>query len=182
MNLEQFGWSDRHASSFAPYCQQGFTAGRVAIEYRNTYLLYTEQGEQFAQVTGKLRHQATGIQDFPAVGDWVVVQPRATEQRATIQAILPRTSKFSRKVAGSTIEEQMIATNVDTVFLVSGLDGDLNLRRIERYLILAWESGATAQRNLDTATHDCAAATLLLKNWLMLFKGLPFINSGLMPG
>jgi ribosome biogenesis GTPase / thiamine phosphate phosphatase len=143
MNLEQFGWSDRHASSFAPYCQQGFTAGRVAIEYRNTYLLYTEQGEQFAQVTGKLRHQATGIQDFPAVGDWVVVQPRATEQRATIQAILPRTSKFSRKVAGSTIEEQMIATNVDTVFLVSGLDGDLNLRRIERYLILAWESGAT---------------------------------------
>lgn len=143
MNLEQFGWSDRYAHSFASYCQQGFTAGRVAVEYRNSYLLYTEQGEQVAEITGKLRHQATGIQDFPAVGDWVVIQTRATEQKATIHAILPRLSKFSRKVAGSTTEEQIIATNVNTVFLVSGLDGDFNLRRIERYLILAWESGAT---------------------------------------
>ena len=143
MNLEQFGWSDRYAHSFAPYGQQGLRAGRVAIEYRSTYLLYTEQGEQSAEVTGKLRHQATGMQDFPAVGEWVVIQSRAAEQQVTIQAILPRTSKFSRKVAGNSAEEQMIATNVDTVFLVSGLDGDLNLRRIERYLILAWESGAT---------------------------------------
>jgi len=143
MNLEQFGWSDRQAHSFIPYCQQGFSAGRVAVEYRNSYLLYTEQGEVIAEVSGKLRHQATGIHDFPAVGDWVVIQPWATEQKATIHAVLPRTSKFSRKVAGNTTEEQMIATNVDTVFLVSGLDGDFNLRRIERYLILAWESGAT---------------------------------------
>jgi ribosome biogenesis GTPase / thiamine phosphate phosphatase len=141
MNLAQLGWSDRHAHSFTSYCQSEFTVGRIAREYRNSYLLYTEQGEQSAEVTGKLRHQATGIQDFPAVGDWVVIQTRVSEQRATIHAILPRTSKFSRKVAGSAIEEQIIATNVDTVFLVSGLDGDLNLRRIERYLILAWESG-----------------------------------------
>ncbi|MGI0485867.1 ribosome small subunit-dependent GTPase A [Pantanalinema rosaneae CENA516] len=143
MNLEQFGWSDRHAHSFANYQQQGFKAGRVAIEYRNSYLLYTEEGEQAAEVTGKFRHQAAGIQDFPAVGDWVVIQPRSTEQKVMIHAILPRISKFSRKVAGSTTEEQLIATNVDTVFLVSGLDNDFNLRRIERYLVLAWESGAT---------------------------------------
>jgi ribosome biogenesis GTPase / thiamine phosphate phosphatase len=146
MNLEQLGWSDRHAHSFASYCPLEFTpeltAGRIAVEYRNTYLLYTEQGDQLAEVSGKLRHQATGIQDFPAVGDWVVIQSRAAEQRATISAILPRISKFSRKVAGSTTEEQIIATNVDTVFLVSGLDGDLNLRRIERYLLLVWDSGA----------------------------------------
>jgi ribosome biogenesis GTPase / thiamine phosphate phosphatase len=142
MNLEQLGWNDRFASSFIPYRQQGFTVGRVAVEYRNTYLLYTEPGEQFAEVSGKLRHQATGNQDFPAVGDWVVIQPRAAEPRSTIHAILPRTSKFSRKVAGSTTEEQILATNVDTVFLISGLDGDFNLRRIERYLILVWDSGA----------------------------------------
>lgn len=142
MNLEQLGWSDRFAASFVPYCQSGFTIGRVAVEYRNTYLLYTEQGEQFAEVTGKFRHQASGIQDFPAVGDWVVIQIRAAEARSTIHAILPRRSKFSRNVAGSTTEEQVIAANVDTVFLVCGLDGDFNLRRIERYLILAWESGA----------------------------------------
>jgi ribosome biogenesis GTPase / thiamine phosphate phosphatase len=140
MNLKQLGWSDHHAHSFTLQWQQGFTVGRIAVEHRNSYLLYTEQGEQLAEITGKLRHQATGIQDFPAVGDWVVIKTRASEQCATIHAILPRTSKFSRKVAGSTIEEQIIATNVDTVFLVSGLDGDLNLRRIERYLILAWES------------------------------------------
>jgi ribosome biogenesis GTPase len=143
MNLDQLGWSDRHAHSFKPYCKQGFAVGRVAVEYRQTYLLYTEQGEQLAEVSGKLRHQTAGIQDYPAVGDWVVIQSRPTDDRAIIHAILPRTSKFSRKVAGSTTEEQMIAANVDTVFLVSGLDGDLNLRRIERYLILAWESGAS---------------------------------------
>lgn len=141
MNLEQLGWSEHHAHSFKSYGQQEFIVGRIAVEHRSSYLLYTAQGEKSAEVTGKFRHQATGSQNFPAVGDWVVIQTRATEQRATIHAILPRTSKFSRKVAGSAIEEQIIATNVDTVFLVSGLDGDLNLRRIERYLILAWESG-----------------------------------------
>lgn len=143
MNLEQLGWSDRFASSFISYRQQGFLAGRVAAEHRsNTYLLYTEQGEQIAEVTGKLRHHATGIQDFPAVGDWVVIQPTPAEHRTTIHAILPRTSKFSRKAAGRATEEQVIATNVDTVFLVSGLDRDFNLRRIERYLLLVWDSGA----------------------------------------
>jgi ribosome biogenesis GTPase len=141
MNLEQLGWSERDASSFKPYGQPEFAVGRVAAEYRHIYLLYTEQGEQFAEVTGKFRHQAAGIQDFPAVGDWVVIQPQVAEQ-ATIHAVLPRRSKFSRKVAGSTIEEQIIAANVDTALLVSGLDGDFNLRRIERYLMLAWESGA----------------------------------------
>jgi ribosome biogenesis GTPase / thiamine phosphate phosphatase len=142
MNLKQMGWSTQQAHSFTSYCKPGFTVGRVAVEHRNTYLLYTEQGEQFAEVSGKLRHQAAGIHDFPAVGDWVVIQPIAIEQRAIIHAILPRTSKFSRKVAGSTTQEQVIAANVNTVFLVVGLDGDFNLRRIERYLILAWESGA----------------------------------------
>jgi ribosome biogenesis GTPase / thiamine phosphate phosphatase len=143
MNLNQLGWSDRHAHSFASHRQSEFIIGRVAIEYRNSYLLYSEHGEKTAEVTGKFRHQATGIQDFPAVGDWVVIQTKVAEKHAIIHKVLPRTSKFSRKIAGSTIEEQIIATNIDTVFLVSGLDGDFNLRRIERYLILAWESGAT---------------------------------------
>jgi len=143
MNLNQLGWSQHFADGFAAYRQQGFSAGRVIVEHRNSYLLYTEQGEQLAEVSGKLRHQATGIQDYPAVGDWVVIRTDTLAQRATIHAILPRTSKFSRKVAGSTTEEQVIAANVDSVLLVSGLDNDFNLRRIERYLILAWESGAT---------------------------------------
>jgi ribosome biogenesis GTPase / thiamine phosphate phosphatase len=104
--------------------------------------LQTEVGEFSATVTGKLRHQAIQIQDYPAVGDWVVTTIRPAEQRATIHQIFPRRSKFSRKMVGSKTEEQVIAANVDTVFLVSGLDQDFNPRRIERYLILAWESGA----------------------------------------
>ncbi|MDZ8104352.1 MAG: ribosome small subunit-dependent GTPase A [Nostoc sp. DedQUE12a] len=142
MNLDLLGWSDFFTHSFVPYRQQGFSVGRVAIEYRNTYIVHSEQGELAAKVTGKLRHQATQPQDFPAVGDWVIIQTRESEGRATIHGILPRKSKFSRKTVGSKTEEQIVAANVDTVFLVCGLDGDFNPRRIERYLILAWESGA----------------------------------------
>jgi ribosome biogenesis GTPase len=142
MNLDSLGWSEFFAHSFAAYRQPEFSVGRVAIEYKNTYIVYSECGELTAEITGKLRHQATGAQDFPAVGDWVIIQVRESERRATIHGILPRKSKFSRKTIGSKTEEQIVAANVDTVFLVCGLDGDFNPRRIERYLILAWESGA----------------------------------------
>ncbi|MBW4622535.1 MAG: ribosome small subunit-dependent GTPase A [Cyanosarcina radialis HA8281-LM2] len=142
MKLELLGWNDFFANGFAGNLQQEYTVGRVAVEHKNSYILYSEYGEITAEVTGKLRYQATGYQDFPAVGDWVVIQVREAEKKATIYDILPRKSKFSRKISGSTTEEQIVATNIDTVFLVSGLDKDFSLRRIERYLILAWESGA----------------------------------------
>lgn len=143
MHLNSLGWSDFFISSFEPFRLQGFTVGRVAIEHRrNIYTLYSEQGELSAEITGKLRHQASQRQDFPAVGDWVVIRVRESEKQATIHEILPRKSKFSRKIAGAKTEEQIVAANVDTVFLVCGLDSDFNPRRIERYLILAWSSGA----------------------------------------
>jgi len=142
VNLELLGWNSFFSKSFESHCQEGYTVGRVALEHKNTYILYTEQGELSAEVTGKMRYRASGRQDFPAVGDWVVISVRDAQKRATIHAVLPRKSKFSRKTVANKIEEQIVATNIDTVFLVSGLDGDFNLRRIERYLILAWESGA----------------------------------------
>lgn len=142
MNLESLGWSSFFSQNFDSYLQQGYIVGRVATEQKNTYLLYTEFGELLAEVTGKMRYQASARKDFPAVGDWVVVSVVNKEQRATIHQILPRKSKFSRKTVGAIADEQIIATNIDTVFLVSGLDGDFNPRRIERYLILVWESGA----------------------------------------
>ncbi|MBH8574072.1 ribosome small subunit-dependent GTPase A [Nostocaceae cyanobacterium CENA369] len=162
MNLNSLGWSNFFASSFEPYRQQGFSVGRVAIEYRNTYTLYSERGELTAEVTGKLRHRATQPQDFPAVGDWVVIRVRESEGQATIHEILPRKSKFSRKTVGSKTEEQIVAANVDTVFLVSGLDGDFNPRRIERYLVLAWESGANPvivlnKADLCNSLEECLA-------------------------
>jgi ribosome biogenesis GTPase len=142
MNLELLGWKNFFSECFSNPSQNEYSVGRVAIEQKNTYILYTEFGELSAEVSGKLRHQASERQDFPAVGDWVAITLINGEARATIQKILPRKSKFSRKTIGTVTNEQIIATNIDTVFLVSGLDRDFNKRRIERYLILVWESGA----------------------------------------
>lgn len=95
------------------------------------------------EISGKLRHEAIDQEEFPSVGDWVFVSLRIEEKRATIHKVLPRKSKFSRKVAGVNTREQIVASNIDTIFLVNALNNDFNARRIERYLILAWESGAT---------------------------------------
>ncbi|MCJ8278899.1 MAG: hypothetical protein MJK14_02860 [Rivularia sp. ALOHA_DT_140] len=125
MNLESLGWNDFFASNFESLRQQGMTVARVAIEHRNTYILNSEFGELSAEITGKFRHQVIQAQDFPAVGDWVVINLRESK-KAIIHSILPRKSKFSRQSIGSITEEQIVAANVDTVFLVSGLDGDFN--------------------------------------------------------
>lgn len=98
--------------------------------------------ELAADVPGKMRRQATLSSELPAVGDWVALRRLPGEERGVIEAVLPRRSKFSRKVAGFEVDEQVVAANVDIVFLLSALDQDLNLRRIERYLTLAWDSGA----------------------------------------
>ncbi len=142
MDLAALGWNSGFDRHFADYAGLGFCPGRVFLEHQHMYRIYTEQGEMLAQVSGKMRHQAEGRGDYPAVGDWVVVRAHEGEQRATIHAILPRFSKFSRKTAGYDTEEQIVAANVDTVFLVCALNNDFNPRRMERYLILAWESGA----------------------------------------
>lgn len=143
MNLQTLGWNPFFEGQYATFAAEGYTVGRVALEHKHLYRVYTEQGEVLAEVSGKMRHEAFGRADYPAVGDWVVVSVRAIEGRATIHAILQRQSKFSRKAAGNSLEEQIVATNVNTVFLVNALNLDFNVRRIERYLILAWESGAT---------------------------------------
>ncbi len=174
MNLDFLGWSNFFAHSFVPYCQQGFSVARVAIEYRNSYIVYGEQGELTAKVTGKLRHQATQPQDFPAVGDWLIIQARESEGHAIIHGILPRKSKFSRKTVGSKTEEQIVAANVDTVFLVCGLDGDFNPRRIERYLILAWESGANPVIVLNKADL-CNSLTESLSQVEAIALGVPIV-------
>jgi ribosome biogenesis GTPase len=142
MQLNQLGWNEQFAQSFERDRQPNYTVGRVALEHRGAYTLYAEQGELTGEISGKLRHQTVQSQDFPAVGDWVVIESRTAEKRATIHRILPRKSKFSRRAAGPETAEQIVAANVDTVFLLSGLDQDFNPRRIERYLLLTWESGA----------------------------------------
>lgn len=142
MKLEFLGWCDFIAQAFAPFAPLGYRAGRIVVDYGQSYQVGLAIGDRPAEVTGKWRHQATTRLDWPAVGDWVVVDLQAGETRAAIHGVLPRRSQFVRQAAGSSTAAQVVAANVDTAFLVSGLDGDFNPRRIERYLVMAWESGA----------------------------------------
>lgn len=174
MNLNQLGWSPFFSNHLTTQLSQSYAIGRVAIEQKNTYLLYTELGEISAEVTGKMRYNSKGRADFPAVGDWVVVSLIGGE-KGIIQEILPRKSKFSRKTVGAIIDEQIVATNIDTVFLVSGLDGDFNLRRIERYLILVWESGANPVIILNKAD-VCVDVEARVREVEAIAFGIPIIT------
>ncbi len=142
-DLTKFGWSEFFEVNFKPYAGMGYTSGRVALEHKNFFRVYTQYGEVLAEISGKLRHEAVSRRDLPAVGDWVVISSRPERDRVMIHAVLPRRTSFARKIAGSRTEEQIVGANIDTVFLVTSLNQDFSLRRIERYLITAWESGAS---------------------------------------
>ena len=153
--MNDLGWDDAWARVFAPHAADGLIPARVAIEFNHIFRLYAEAGELQAQHSGRLLHLAQAKQELAAVGDWVAARPTPGEAMATIEAVLPRRSRFSRKVAGELTEEQIVAANIDTVFLVMGLDGDYNPRRLERYLVMARESGASPVVLLNKA--DVAA-------------------------
>lgn len=142
MSLIRLGWTPALADIFAPYAAEGLIPARVALEHTHIYRVITDTGETLARVSGRLRHNAASRADFPAVGDWVALQPPPHSGDSRIIAVLPRRSRFSRRAAGDPTEEQVVAANVDTIFIVAGLDGDFNPRRIERYLLVAVESGA----------------------------------------
>ena len=142
-DLTTFGWDEFFEANFKTYAGSGYTPGRVALEHKNLFRVYTQYGEALAEISGKLRHEAVNRSDLPAVGDWVVIRSRPEGGRVMIHAVLPRRTSFVRKIAGSRTEEQIVGANIDTVFLVTSLNQDFSLRRIERYLIIAWESGAS---------------------------------------
>ena len=143
-NLIALGWRSALDDAITPLVTEfpGAEPARVAVEHRGRYVLYSAHGELSAEVTGRLRYLAQGREDFPAVGDWVLVRTRPTEGNATIHAILPRHSAFSRRAAGTRADEQVVAANVDVVLIVTSLNRELSLRRLERYLTLTWESDA----------------------------------------
>jgi ribosome biogenesis GTPase len=143
IDLTELGWDDRWAALFAPHAAAGLVPARVAIEFNHIYRVLTAEGEMQAQHAGRLLHRASGRHELAAVGDWVAVRQTGSERAGTIEEILPRRSRFSRKVAGELTEEQVVAANIDTVFIVMGLDRDYSPRRLERYLIMAFDSGAT---------------------------------------
>ncbi len=158
MELEDLGWNSSFEEHFRKHAAPGLVPARVAATHTHVFALLTANGGCLAAVSGRLRHTARGPADFPATGDWVAAELRPGEERATIHAVLPRSSCFSRRAAGSRMEEQVVAANVDTVFLAAGLDGDFNPRRVERTLVLAWESGASPVIVL-TKADLCAGVT-----------------------
>jgi len=139
--LDQLGATPDLYDAFNSHAAQGLILARVSLSIRDEYRLLTEAGELAAEPSGALLYGAASAAELPVVGDWVaarVVEPG----HAIVHEVLPRRTKFSRRAAGTREDEQLIAANIDTVFLVSGLDHDFSLRRIERYLTLAYESGA----------------------------------------
>ncbi|WP_040287312.1 ribosome small subunit-dependent GTPase A [Sporosarcina koreensis] len=145
--MMKYGWNDHQQEQWLELQHDGtltdsMVAGRVTLEHKHMYRVVTEEGEWLSVCSGALLHRAYDRQDYPAVGDWVTVERMPGEERGIIHAILPRTSVFSRKTAGTTVTEQLIAVNVDIVFLVTSLNDDFNIRRLERYLVAAYDSGA----------------------------------------
>jgi ribosome biogenesis GTPase len=161
MTLTELGWDDEFAAAYETWrSKEHVRPGRVTIEFNQIFRLYTEDGEIDAVTAGRLKHRARGRAELPAVGDWVALRKRPEEDRGVILAVLPRRSAFTRRAAGDVTGEQVVAANVDVVFVVMGLDRDYNLRRLERYLLMARESGASPAIILtkpdlcsDLATH-----------------------------
>ncbi|MBW8782708.1 MAG: ribosome small subunit-dependent GTPase A [Verrucomicrobia bacterium] len=143
MTLADLGWDERWAAAFAPYAKTGLEPARVVCELRrHFYAVHTAGGEVLGELIGKFHHATGGTADYPAVGDWLAVRRRPDEQRADIHALLPRRTRFSRQAAGEAQVEQIVAANIDTVFLVSGLDANYNAKRIQRFFVAARDSGA----------------------------------------
>jgi ribosome biogenesis GTPase len=139
MSITGWGWNSYFEAFWRGGDWGNAVPARVVAQQRKFWRVAGDFGECWAEASGKLRLAAA---DWPAVGDWVVMELHRADSTAVIQEVLPRRTKFVRKSPGKKIEEQVIAANVDTALLVSGLDGDFNPRRMERYLAQCWESGA----------------------------------------
>ncbi|HEY6835634.1 MAG TPA: ribosome small subunit-dependent GTPase A [Gaiellaceae bacterium] len=137
MNLQELGWDAFFQDAFRPFENDNLIPARVAARHHGPCELLTELGRFGGVPAGRLEDH-----ELPAVGDWVAVRPLDGERKAVIEAVLPRRSAFTRKEAWSRTVAQVVAANVDTVFLVTAFGGDLNARRLERYLTSAWDSGA----------------------------------------
>lgn len=139
--LKSYGLTDRYINESSIY--EGLRLARVIAQYKGLYKIITDNGEQKAQISGKLRHETTELSKFPAVGDFVMVSYEKTEDTAVIHHILTRKSVFLRTAVGIKDQAQVVASNVDSVFICMSLNSNYNLNRLERYLSIAWDSGAT---------------------------------------
>lgn len=174
MRLEQLGWNsdwqqsfDAQRAALRESADRDLAPARVARQDRDGYVLYTHGRALRATLRGALRFRAVAAGHLPGVGDWVVVATRGAESRGVIEALLPRRSAVERKAVGDAATAQLIVANVDVVLICCGLDGDYNPRRIERYVALAYASGAepaivlTKADACDVTAERCAEVALL---------------------
>ena len=140
INIKKYGFTEVF-SNIVPQ-DNGLETARVLSQEKGFYRIITDKGEKMAEISGKFRFQTTVSSEYPAVGDFVFVNWNESGDSAIIESLLPRKSAFVRKAAGEPQKEQVVAANIDTVFLCMALNNDFNLRRLERYISIAWDSGA----------------------------------------
>lgn len=143
INLYDLGLNERYIQEASMYEKDLYIA-RVSAQYKDMYKIITENGEILAEISGKLNYSSKSTIDYPAVGDWILVDRIIGENgNAIIHHVLSRKSYFERKTAGARIDSQIVAANIDTVFICMSLNNDFNIRRLERYISIAWDSMAT---------------------------------------
>jgi len=188
MTLSNLGWNSVYEKAWDEQDRGQHFPARVIEAQKSIWRLAAESGEFLAQMSARFRHQRLNPQELPAVGDWVEAAS------GVIFAVLPRQSKLSRQAAGRRTEEQIVAANIDTVFVVSSLDGDFNPRRLERYLTAVWEGGAQpvivlnkadlcddaprVRREMEAAASGVAVYVISARDALGLGQLGPHLRSG----
>lgn len=140
INIKKYGFSESFSNGILQDNQ--LTPARILSQEKGFYRIISDKGKKLAEVSGKFQFQTTVSSDYPAVGDFVLVNWNESGNSSIIESLLPRKSAFIRKAAGEPQQEQVVAANIDTVFLCMALNNDFNLRRMERYISIAWDSGA----------------------------------------
>ena len=164
--MEKLGYDGFLERAFLPHASKGFVPARVAIQFRKRFTLLSSTGELEGRVTGRFQHDASEESQFPAVGYWVAVEIAPGEKAARIHAILARRGVLSRRMAGDAAREQILAANVNVLFIVTGLDSDFNIPRIERYLTVASLGGVepVIVLNKRDLANDIDEAVRLVRN------------------
>lgn len=139
--LYNYGLTDRFSNEATLY--PDLAIARITSQHRGHYRIVCENGTMLAEISGKFRYETTDIVDYPTVGDFVMVSMQNSHSNAIIQKVLTRKSIFVRTAVGVSGQVQSVASNIDTVFICMSLNNNFNLSRLERYLSVAWDSGAT---------------------------------------
>ncbi len=143
-NLTQYGWTTSLENQFSKFSSDGYFPGRIIVQNKTNFIVASSYGELTAELTGKFYFDHDFKNEYPVVGDWVALRILHAENKGFIDHVLSRKTKISRNAAGTKAEEQIIAANVDTAFIMTSMNHDINIRRLERYMIVCTESGIEA--------------------------------------